>query len=127
MAYDDDSKDPRIRATQSVWGIACGMMGISIPLIAITGGAGGMSYLPLMVIAGAAASSLAIWFAPQREKTYIESAPMHELEDIKRGILDLRDYIGSLEQKIEDQELQLRITQANTGKSSEGKLPENPV
>ena len=115
MAYDDEPKDPRIRATQSVWGIACGMMGISIPLIAITGGAGGMSYLPLMVIAGAAASSLAIWFAPQREKTYIESAPIHELEDIKRGILDLRDYIGSLEQKIEDQELQLRITQAGTG------------
>ncbi|MFY8000596.1 MAG: hypothetical protein ACOVSW_18530 [Candidatus Kapaibacteriota bacterium] len=127
MAYDDDSKDPRIRATQSVWGIACGMMGISIPLIAITGGAGGMSYLPLMVIAGAAASSLAIWFAPQREKTYIESAPMHELEDIKRGILDLRDYIGSLEQKIEDQELQLRITQAGTGNQETKNPPSSPT
>ncbi len=127
MAYDDDSKDPRIRATQSVWGIACGMMGISIPLIALTGGAGGMSYLPLMVIAGAAASSLAIWFAPQREKTYIESAPMHELEDIKRGILDLRDYIGSLEQKIEDQELQLRITQAGTGNQEIKNPPSSPT
>jgi hypothetical protein len=80
-----------------------------------------------MVIAGAAASSLAIWFAPQREKTYIESAPMHELEDIKRGILDLRDYIGSLEQKIEDQELQLRITQAGTGNQETKNPPSSPT
>ena len=61
MAYDDESKDPRIRATASVWGIACGMMGISIPLIAISGGEGATLYLPAMAIAGAAVSSLAIW------------------------------------------------------------------
>lgn len=112
---NDDERDPRTRTTASVWGIACGMMGISIPLIAISGGAGGTTYLPVMAIAGAALSSLAIWFAPQRRKELSSEMPIRELEDIKDGLLDIRSYVGSLEQRLEDQELRLRITQAGTG------------
>lgn len=128
MAHDDESKDPRIRATASVWGIACGMMGISIPLIAITGGAGATSYLPAMAIAGAAVSSLAIWFAPQRDTYSSElppALPVRELEEIKHGLLDIRSYVTSLEQRMEDQELQLRITQAGTGQAKPDEKSEN--
>jgi hypothetical protein len=90
------------------------MMGISIPLIAISGGAGGTTYLPVMAIAGAALSSLAIRFAPQRRKELSSEMPIRELEDIKDGLLDIRSYVSSLEQRLEDQELRLRITQAST-------------
>jgi hypothetical protein len=112
MRDDDQSKDPRTTATASVWGIACGMMGISIPLIAISGGAGGTLYLPVMAIAAAAVSSVAIWFSPPRRNELPPEMPIRELEDIKDGLLDIRSYVGSLEQRLEDQELRLRITQA---------------
>lgn len=117
---NEEEKDPRIRATASVWGIACGMMGISIPLIAISGGAGGTTFLPAMAIVGAAVSSLGIWFAPQRRSAPPE-LPIHDLEDIKMGLLDIRSYVGSLEQRLEDQELKLRITQADAGTQSTDK------
>ncbi len=114
MRDDGQPKDPRTTATASVWGIACGMMGISIPLIAISGGAGGTVYLPVMAIAAAAVSSIAIWFSPPRMNELPPEMPIRELEDIKDGLLDIRSYVGSLEQRLEDQELRLRITQATT-------------
>lgn len=114
---NDDERDPRTRATASVWGIACGMMGISIPLIAISGGAGGTPYLPVMAIVAAAVSSVAIWFSPPRRNELPPEMPIRELEDIKEGLLDIRSYVGSLEQRLEDQELRLRITQAGTPSS----------
>ncbi len=114
MRDDDQPKDPRTTATASVWGIACGMMGISIPLIAISGGAGGTPYLPVMAIAAAAVSSIAIWFSPPRRNELPSEMPIRELEDIKDGLMDIRSYVGSLEQRLEDQELRLRITQAGT-------------
>lgn len=120
MRNDDQAKDPRTTATASVWGIACGMMGISIPLIAISGGAGGTVYLPVMAIAAAAVSSIAIWFSPPRMDELPPEMPIRELEDIKDGLLDIRSYVGSLEQRLEDQELRLRITQATTP------APDNP-
>jgi hypothetical protein len=114
MMARNNKKDPRTKATASVWGIACGMMGISIPLIAISGGAHGIAYLPVLAAVGAAVSSVAIWLSPRRD-----AAPPQiegELEDIKDGLLALHDYVKSLEQKLETQELRLRIAEAETKK-----------
>jgi hypothetical protein len=115
MAYEeDDKKDPRSKTTASVWGIACGMMGISIPLIALTGGSNGTGFLPMIAIAGAAVSSVAIWFAPRRDAE-LSGAALHELDEMKQMLLEMHSHVVVLEQKVEDQELQLRITQSGNG------------
>lgn len=117
MARDDEKKDPRAIATASVWGIACGVMGISIPLIAISGGSYGLGYLPLVGVIGAAVSTIGIWFSPQRGQAQL---PLHELDDIKDGLLDIHDHVSALERRLEDQELRLRIAQANTDIAKDG-------
>lgn len=112
MAQKEEPKDPRATATASVWGIACGILGISIPLIAITHGDFGLGYLPLMAVLGAATSTAAIWLSPQRGQA--QQLPAHELDDIKDGLLDIHDHVSALERRLDDQELRLRISQANT-------------
>ncbi|MCU0426956.1 MAG: hypothetical protein MUF71_15160 [Candidatus Kapabacteria bacterium] len=134
MGYDDEergSKDPRVIATGIVGGIACGMMALSIPLIAIAGGGGGViNALPVLAVAGAAFSSAAIWLSPKRNRDADElppQLPLRELEDIKHGLMDIRSYVASLEERIEDQEIQLRITQAAAAKGiSDKSQNDNP-
>lgn len=131
MGYDDErpNKDPRVVATGIVGGIACGMMAISIPLMAIAGGdAGIIKILPVLAVLGAGVSSAAIWLSPRRnhEPTELPPAlPLRELEDIKHGLMDIRSYVASLEERIEDQEIQLRITQAAAAKTITGESPKN--
>jgi hypothetical protein len=120
MAYDD-KKDPRSISTGIVWGCAAGMMAISIPLIAITGGSNGIGFLPMLAIAGAAVSSAAIWFAPRRDAE-LPNAALHELDEMKQMLLEMHSHVVVLEQKVEDQELQLRITQSGNGASSSENL-----
>lgn len=133
MGYDDErpNKDPRIVATGIIGGIACGMMAISIPLLAIAGDASIIKVLPVLAVAGAAVSSAAIWLSPKRNQEPTElppALPLRELEDIKHGLMDIRSYVASLEERIEDQEIQLRITQAAAAKTitdkSQGDTPQ---
>jgi hypothetical protein len=125
MAYEeDDKKDPRSKTTASVWGIACGMMAISIPIIALTDG-NGTAFLPMLAIAGAAVSSVAIWFAPRRDAE-LSGAALHELDEMKQMLLEMHSHVVVLEQKVEDQELQLRITQSGNGASNGAGSAENP-
>ncbi len=112
MARNEEPKDPRAVATASVWGIACGVLGISIPLIAISHGSFGLGFLPLVGVIGAAVSTAAIWLSPHGKPT--QQLPAHELDDIKDGLLDIHDHVSALERRLEDQELRLRISQANT-------------
>jgi hypothetical protein len=124
MAHKEESKDPRAAATASVWGIACGVLGISIPLIAITHGSFGLGYLPLVGVIGAAVSTAAIWLSPHGKPTPQLSA--QELDDIKDGLLDIHDHVGALERRLDDQELRLRIAQANTDGTKAGGIDNAP-
>ena len=124
MARNEESKDPRAVATASVWGIACGVLGISIPLIAITGGSYGLGYLPLVGVLGAAVSSAAIWLSPYGKPS--AQLPAHELDDIKDGLLDIHDHVSTLERRLDDQELRLRISQASTDIAKDGGIGNAP-
>jgi hypothetical protein len=123
MARENNEKDPRAVATASVWGIACGVLGISIPLIAITGGSYGLGYLPLVGVIGAAVSTVGIWFSPQRGNPQLSE---RELNDIKDGLLDIHDHVSALERRLDDQELRLRIAQTNTDGVKNGGTDNSP-
>jgi len=71
----NEEKDIRMGATALVWGLSLGMLGISIPLTAITGSA----LIPLAVLLTTGASTVAIWAFGYRNSRLVPSA--YQLED----------------------------------------------
>ena len=55
MSHKSAESNPKVRATTAIWGCAVGMLGICIPLVAITNSG---IILPLLVIIGAAGGRL---------------------------------------------------------------------
>jgi hypothetical protein len=54
----ESSQSARVKVTSSIWGCAVGMMGICIPLTAITESG---PILPIVVVGGAALATIAVW------------------------------------------------------------------
>jgi hypothetical protein len=54
----ESSQDARVKVTTSIWGCAIGMMGVCIPLTAITNSG---PALPIVVVGGAALATIAVW------------------------------------------------------------------
>lgn len=70
MSQKSTEKDPKVRATATIWGFATGMLGICIPLVAIT--ESGL-ILPLLVALSAGGGTAAVWLLPdKRQKEEIQ-------------------------------------------------------
>lgn len=65
MSQQSTEKNPKVRATSTIWGCAIGMLGVCIPLVAITESG---IILPLLVILGAGGGTAAVWFAPEKKR-----------------------------------------------------------
>ncbi|MEN8446180.1 MAG: hypothetical protein ABG776_14335 [Cyanobacteria bacterium J06555_13] len=65
MGRGATERNPKVRATVAIWSLATGMLGICIPLVAITNSG---IILPLLVILGAAGSTAAVWLASERHR-----------------------------------------------------------
>jgi hypothetical protein len=60
MAQHRAERDPRVAATAAIWGISVGLLGVCVPLIALTNSG---VLLPLLVLVGASVSTSAIWLS----------------------------------------------------------------
>jgi hypothetical protein len=65
MSHKSTETNPKARATAVIWGCAVGMLGICIPLVAITKSG---VLLPLLVLLGAGGGTAAVWFAPDKRQ-----------------------------------------------------------
>ena len=65
MSHDAPDRDPKVRATATIWGCAIGMFGICIPLVAITKSG---VLLPMLVLLGAGGSTAAVWIATDKRQ-----------------------------------------------------------
>jgi hypothetical protein len=65
MSHESTETNPKVRATAAIWGCAVGMLGICIPLVAITKSG---VLLPLLVMLGAGGGTAAVWFAPDKRQ-----------------------------------------------------------
>lgn len=65
MSQQMNERDPKVRATAAIWGCAVGMLGICIPLVAITKSG---VLLPLIVLLGAGGGTAAIWLSPDKQQ-----------------------------------------------------------
>lgn len=65
MNHRSIESNPKVRATAAIWGCAIGMLGVCIPLVAITNSG---IVLPLLVILSAGGGTVAVWLAPERRQ-----------------------------------------------------------
>ncbi|MEN8445429.1 MAG: hypothetical protein ABG776_10510 [Cyanobacteria bacterium J06555_13] len=65
MGRRSTERNPKVRATVGIWSLATGMLGICIPLVAITNSG---IILPLLVILGAAGGTAAVWLASEQHQ-----------------------------------------------------------
>ncbi len=84
MSKKSTEKNPKIRAISAIWGFATGMLGICVPLVAIT--ESGVT-LPIAVILGATGTSAVVW----------SSSRSQDDEDLDRSVQQLHERVINLE------------------------------
>lgn len=75
MAHTTE-RNPKVRATSAIWGCAIGMLGVCVPLVAITNSG---IILPLLVILGAGGGTVAVWLASDQR----QSEALHLVKTVK--------------------------------------------
>ncbi len=78
-------QNAKIKATSSIWALATGMLGICIPLVAITESG---VILPLAVILGASISTASVWnkFGKHRDRHHQAAQQTQALEERVRNL-----------------------------------------
>jgi hypothetical protein len=85
-------KDPKVQATEAIWGISVGLFGICIPLVAIT--ESGL-ILPFLVALSAGGGTAAVWLAPdKRQQEAI--ALVQKVETLEQRVMNLETICVSL-------------------------------
>ncbi|MEM9265520.1 MAG: hypothetical protein AAGA46_08355 [Cyanobacteria bacterium P01_F01_bin.13] len=82
MGYELAEKDPKVRATSTIWGCAIGLLGVCIPIVAITETG---ILLPFLVLLGATGGTASVWLA----------ADKHQQDDVP-----LTQTVKSLEERV---------------------------
>jgi hypothetical protein len=86
MKHSHHEQDPRVRATAAIWAIAVGMLGVCIPLVAITNSG---LILPILVIVGASVSSGAIWLSSNQAQGKRKSLSDQTVEALEERVRNL--------------------------------------
>ena len=92
MAKKSTKKNPKVRATSTIWGCAIGMLGVCVPLVAITESG---IILPLLVILGAGGGTAAVWFAPNKEQLE-ETQLTQTIKGLEERVMNLETIYTSL-------------------------------
>ncbi len=103
MQQEPVQKNPKVAATSVIWGCTIGIMGICIPLSAITNSG---VVLPLATLLGATGGTLAVWFAPDQQQEEVRLAQtvkaleerVLNLETICRSGCDLQRSLPTADQ-----------------------------
>lgn len=92
MSHRSIERDSKVRATAAIWGCAVGMLGICIPLVAITNSG---IILPLLVLLSAGGGTAAVWLASdQRQKE--ETRLLQTVKALEERVMNLETIYTSL-------------------------------
>ncbi len=92
MGHKSTEQNPKVRATSDIWGCAIGMLGVCIPLVAITETG---IILPLLVILGAGGGTAAVWFAPDKRQQE-EASLTQTVKALEERVINLETIYTSL-------------------------------
>lgn len=106
-------QDPRMQATNVMWGIVIAITGCSIPLVAMVGSEA--LALPIFAMLGASVVTGFVWGRKPNPHSVgaISGEQAEQFEMMRQTIYDLHEHMDALERKVEDQALQNRINQAS--------------
>ena len=88
MGQKYSQKNPKVQATSAIWGCAVGMLGVCIPLVAITDSG---IILPLFVILSAGGGTAAVWFSPDKSQPF-----EYHLKALEERVMNLETIYTSL-------------------------------
>lgn len=92
MNHRSIERNSKVRATAAIWGCAVGMLGICIPLVAITNSG---IILPLLVLLSAGGGTVAVWLASdQRQKE--ETRLLQTVKALEERVMNLETIYTSL-------------------------------
>ena len=101
---DNESSDIRVEATKIIWALTTALMGMSIPITAITNSPDPV--LPVLTLLVAGVSTLGVWiFGHRNSKTNNNQ----QLEDLNETIHALKNNVAMLEDTLSDELLRRRI------------------
>ena len=92
MGNKSSEKNPKVKATSSIWGCAIGMLGVCIPLVAITESG---IILPLLVVLGAGGGTAAVWFSPDKRQQE-EAHLARSMQALEERVINLETIYTSL-------------------------------
>lgn len=92
MGRKSDEKNPKVQATEAIWGIAVGMFAICIPLVAITDSG---VILPLLVALSAGGGTAAVWLAPDKRQQE-EAGLAQTVKALEERVMNLETIYVSL-------------------------------
>jgi len=101
--FEPESEDIRVRLITKIWGVSMGMLGISIPLAAITESG---PVIPLAVIIGTSLSTVAIW-----RNGNSESLPSAQFKQLEERLANLETIVTYEEQ---EQSIRAKIQRLKT-------------
>ena len=99
-------KDIRVAATGEIWGFTLLMMGVCVPLSAVTRSG---AVIPLAAMTGATIGTVAVWRSKE-DQTYSQITEIQKTELLEKRIADLETIISS-----SDFELQERLKKLEGG------------
>lgn len=101
---DNESSDIRVEATKVIWAMTAALMGISIPITAITNAH--EPILPILTLMVAGVSTLGVWVFGHRNSKGGANA---QLEELNETIHALKNNVAMLEDTLGDELLRRRI------------------
>lgn len=92
MNHRSIESNSKVRATTAIWGCAIGMLGICIPLVAITNSG---IILPLLVLLSAGGGTAAVWLAPS-QRPQEETRLLQTVKALEERVMNLETIYTSL-------------------------------
>lgn len=86
-------KNPKVRATAAIWSLAIGLLGVCIPLVAITNSG---IILPLLVILSTGGATAAVWLASGKRRQE-EMRLAQTVKVLEERVINLETICTSLE------------------------------
>ncbi|MEO0770515.1 MAG: hypothetical protein AAFY72_13995 [Cyanobacteria bacterium J06649_4] len=93
MTAKPSEENPKVRATSMIWGCAIGMLGVCIPIVAITESG---ILLPLLVALSASGGTAAVWFLPDKHQREEETRLAQQIKMLEDRVVDLETIYVSL-------------------------------
>lgn len=108
-------KDPRAEIIPAIWGITVGILGICIPLVALTDSG---PFLPSLALLGATISSSIVWLT--------KSPQQSDSAELEQKVTELAHRVAQLEIDTRDLELRHSIEQSTRSHIPPTSYPTEP-